>query len=320
MTHAREDPRTARLSCSVIAALILISAFAGAADAGLERTPRNRVLVVIANLKEAWGTEDLGNLREMRVFTRRLINKLPARPDVLLLQEVRHRSASRVASLLGEKTNDAYRVAVDPGRQPSRRISEIRVRYTETAILLNKDTMSKASQGAFIRSNYKARHRAPSTDVSIFRQALLLAKEDATGTTIAVASVHLLVQGRLKTLWLSERYRDRWAKQVADELRARYARSDITVIGGDFNQDLCKYDFSPDCSPRSDYYESLTNGPYDFIDAEREVDDAAHGIDLIFTSGTTFSGSADANYDPWMSPNDPKYYSDHRFRWAMVGS
>jgi hypothetical protein len=281
-------------------------------------TPDGEILVVTANLREAHDPQDLRNLREMDVFVRRLLDKLPLRPDVLLLQEVSHRSAGKVARLLTERTTDTYGVAVDAGDKVTVKLSPSRYFHRETAIVINRTTMAKVGSG-YLRTSYDPRHASGTAKVGVRRQSLMLAEEKASGFRLALASVHLATKSALKTHDLSQSYRNQWAKQITTALRQRYpAAANALTVGGDFNQDMCEYTIEKDCRPWAPFYKTYVEG-LGLKDSVRDVI-GGHGVDFVFTEGRVATAGKDATYVWKNVQNDPsRYYSDHAFRWALVG-
>ena len=254
----------------------------------------------------------------MGVFVRRLLDKLTMRPDVLLLQEVSHKSARKVARLLTERTTDTYGVAVDAGDQVTIKLSPSKYFHRETAIVINRTTMAKVSS-AYLRTSYAHKHASGTSKVGVRRQSLMLAEEKASGFRLALASVHLATKGALRTHDLSQRYRNQWAKQVVATLRQRYPAAGNTVtVGGDFNQDMCEYAIKKDCRPWAPFYKTYVDG-LGLQDSVRNVI-GGHGVDFVFTEGRVEDAGKDATYVWKNVQNDPsRFYSDHAFRWAVVG-
>ena len=306
------------LACFVLAAAFYFGPATTAPARGAPVTPDGEILVVTANLLEAHDPQDLRNLREMKVFVRRLLDKLPLRPDVLLLQEVSHRSAGKVARLLTEKTADTYGVAVDAGDKVTVKLSPSKYFHRETAIVINRTTMAKVSSG-YLRTSYAPRHASGTSKVGVRRQSLMLAEEKVSGFRLALASVHLATKSALRTHDLSQSYRNQWAKQVSTALRKRYpAEANAVTVGGDFNQDMCEYTIEKDCRPWAPFYKTYVDG-LDLKDSVRNVI-GGHGVDFVFTEGRVVDVGKDATYEWKNVQHDPsRYYSDHAFRWALVG-
>ncbi|HZA20542.1 MAG TPA: hypothetical protein VE889_06780, partial [Actinomycetota bacterium] len=146
----------------------------------------NEVLVVTNNLKEGFDERDVRNMREVRVFADRVLTKTPYRPDVLLLQEVRSKSAHYVAKVLTRKTNYRYRVVVDAARNPWRRVGGHVVK-ADTAIVMNATTMAKSGSAGYITTRWDPDGRLPERK----KNARVQLQERASSMTVSFASVHL---------------------------------------------------------------------------------------------------------------------------------
>src|SRR5687768_17287391 len=95
-------------SIHLLTMLVLVSVLGGAlsspsAAQASAHSPPGQLLVVATNLLEAWGDE-ANNNSEMDIYVSRLLNQVPYLPDVLLLQEVKYRSARYVKNLLTRET------------------------------------------------------------------------------------------------------------------------------------------------------------------------------------------------------------------------
>lgn len=144
---------------SLLHVLVALVAAATVAAAGAEdraagrnlltNSPQDEVLVVTTNLQEGFGEADLENIYELERYADRLATQLPYIPDVLLLQEVRRKSARAAARLLTNTFDQSYVVAVEPPRYPTRSTPKIRTE-TSSAIVMNEETMRKIEAGGFI--------------------------------------------------------------------------------------------------------------------------------------------------------------------------
>lgn len=285
-------------------------------------TPVNQVLVVTANLQEAFGDKDLRDLSEMTVFVDRVLAELGTRPDVLLLQEVRRKSAARVAALLTNRTGDQYAMAVAPPRRPVKTLSPRRSLHTDTGIVINTATMARASDPRFIATPYKYAHRRLTPRVIIKRHAYVLLTEKISGHRMPFTSVHYIHKRMLKS-WTVQRYFNKWAVALAENVKARFP-SDVagSSIGGDFNHQRCRYEPEYNCQIEAPFYKTLT-GTYDYTDSYRVATGMKNGlgVDFIFTHWTVDGAGKDKDYVPRLVEDDPtKYYSDHQFRWALISS
>ena len=98
-----------------IAAGLVLSALAPTPAPALrakERTPDDSVMVVTANLREAWSYSDVQSHWDMDKFVNRVLDEFRYRPDILALQEVRRASAKYVARKLSGKSGQRYQVVI----------------------------------------------------------------------------------------------------------------------------------------------------------------------------------------------------------------
>lgn len=293
---------------------------AGTSSAQDRHTPPGQVLYVTTNLLEAWDIQDMKSQSELKTYVQRLLNQTPFLPDVLLLQEVRLKSAKFVAEELTRQTSDTYTVAVKPPRRPWTQNPQRRTE-TDTAVVINSDTMKKVDKGGFISLTYERRHAADkSKRVETTRHARVLVKELDGDMKFAAASVHLQY-GHLASKALDYRYQKKWTSQVARVLKKRYPAA-MRNIGGDFNETRCR-DTSvgaSDCT-KSPFWNNLVQN-WDYNDVMFEVWKTGKrgiglgGVDFMFTTGTAVDAGSDYNYNK----NDPdQFYSDHRFFWGVAG-
>jgi Endonuclease/Exonuclease/phosphatase family len=264
-------------------------------------SPTGRTLFVTANLQEGYKHgDDLANLREMKIFVRRLLDKTPYQPDVLLLQEVRRRSAAKVARLLSRKTGHRYFIAFGGLRAP---VVRSRV-LADTAIVLNKSTMERVGDGGWIttRSDRGVRKK----------HSWGIARRKGSTMTFPMVSVHA---GGYRVKRASEKIADELASKRKDLATGRF-----NVIGGDFNEVRRRYSSGSYVS--SAFWTNLTTAPHNYRDSLYVVGAVnSNAVDYIFAKAGIHQAKADNNYHPRTAQRDPsKFYSDHRFRWAVVGS
>jgi endonuclease/exonuclease/phosphatase family metal-dependent hydrolase len=270
-------------AASVLATSLLSASSEPASDS-------HGLLVVTANLREAYDKQDLADMHEMVVFTARLLDRVPRDPDILLLQEVRHSSAAFVARLLTKATGARFTVVVDPGRRPARRLPSRSV-FRNTAIVINRETTRALAQGGFIGNAHGRR---------VGKNAYTLVTRRGASTKIALMSLHLMPHRSLAT--------KRWVVKDASLLRRKYPDADLKVMAGDFNADRC-LEFKPNCLLAPFYRELVRDRPY--IDVVRAV--AARrrgGVDYIFASGRPIAAGVDLD--------GKGRYSDHVFRWGIT--
>ncbi len=272
-------------------------------------SPAGHALVVTSNLQEAFGEADVNNHDDMRVYVRRLLDQAPHAPDVLLLQEVRGSSVRFVAQLLGKKTGTRYAIVVQPGAGWTDNATH--VIDTETSVVINTKTIGVAHDGGFISTRYKSSDGAAGVKPKIKNHAFALLTEKATGWRFAVASVHLIQTKFLRSWEIANSYRRHWSRKVADSLVAKYpqdVKADAYVIGGDFNSARCSMETGICPMP---FWKTLVSG-YDYRDANYVLA-KAHGVDFVFATGGLVEAGSDEGYSP-----KREFYSDHKFRWAVL--
>ena len=267
-------------------------------------SPPDRVVIVTANLLEGFSGADVRDLSEMDVFVDRVLDKIGYRPDVVLMQEVNSRSARYVAAEFTRRTGQKYAVIADAGDKAYRE-TDTRITKRDTAIAINTQTMSKAGTVGYIVTRYD---RGGNARVEYKYNARSLVGEDAGTMKLALASVHVPPAGITKT-----------AKALANKLDRAYPSSapeQFEVLGGDFNQVGIDY-LSYGQVKTHAFWRALT-GPFDYADSIYNVV-VGKGVDYVFVRGGVWDAGIDSSYDPTMSKSSPGFYSDHRFRWAVVG-
>lgn len=298
-----------------LAALCLLLGLYGTpAQAASSDTEPYRVLVVTANLREAYGADDVSDHQDMAIFVDRLTAQVPLTSDVLLLQEVRHSSAQWVAQRLSDQTGSQFVVTVDPGAKPTHQEGRL-TRFRETAILLNHDTMAGDGPGTYLPTRPKSSEVPEGAKPSITEHAVIGSVERSTGMALSFASVHFPPKNRLRDS-VEKAVRMRWAQNVANYTDDRYP-STLRSVGGDFNSSRCITGGGDGCS-LSPFWSGITENER-YRDGVYSV---AHngGVDFVFTGAGTYQADVDSTYDPDKAWGDStRFYSDHRFRWAVLG-
>jgi hypothetical protein len=297
----------------LLTALILATGGLVPTHAVLPPTTTERVLVVTANLQEAYDGKDVSRTGDMDHFVARLVRDAPQAPDVLLLQEVRHSSALYVARKLTAVIGSAYAIAVDPGRRPVRHTSKKTYQH-DTAILLNRDTMTAVNAGGFLPTGTKRWQMAPGRAPVVKYNAHLLAREKANGMVVPVMSVHLSPDYIFKRHRTAVAARNRWASKIAAFMATRYsgAPGRYFAVGGDFNGPRCPVSGGDNCR-QSKFYSNLMERAY--RDSVRDVV-VVGGVDFIFTKTGVYDAGVDDGYNRKTARD---YYSDHQFRWSVAG-
>lgn len=266
-------------------------------------------LIVTTNLQEAFGESDVRNSDDMRVYVRRLLEQLPQPPDVLLLQEVRGSSVRFVTQHLSEQSGIRYAIVVQPGAGWTDNATH--VIDTETSVVINTQTIDVEHAGGFISTRYKTSDGAAGVKPKIKNHAFALLSDKATDWKFAVASVHLIQNKFLRSREIAHHYRKRWSKQIAESLAAKYppsSEAEAYVIGGDFNSARCSMETGVCPMP---FWDTLVSG-LDYRDANYELA-KAHGVDFVFATAGLVAAGSDERYSP-----KREFYSDHKFRWAVV--
>lgn len=317
--------KTSKLTRAVAAAVMAVLALGALSTTSIagsvaDHSPPGQMLVVTTNVQEAWGgtTNDMRSMSELDNYVRRLLNQVPFHPDVVLLQEVRRKSAKYIKGKLTRATGDTYRFGWRPPFRPWTQNPKRRWEM-DSAILINAETTRKLDRGGWIDLTYKRSHAADkSIRVETTRHARVSVAERDGGMTLGAASVHLQY-GRMLARY-EDRYQAKWTDKIADTLMNRYPSTRRT-IGGDFNQDRCRGSSDVRNCRRSPFWANLTTDPWNyddmlyraFLDGDNGV--GLGGVDFIFTTGDTGAAGSDTSYDK----NDPsQFYSDHRFFWGVV--
>jgi hypothetical protein len=279
-------------------------------------SPDNRIVVVTANLREAWTPEDVADISDMQIFAGRVLAQTPYAPDALLLQEVSRTAAKNVASILSNRTGYTYTVA--KAKKRTRKETRSAKHLWANAILLNATTMQKLDNGGFIATGYSRDDSAGGVKPTVANSAYTFAGERGGGLKIALSSSHLAQQHQLKTERIANTYKKKWSEKIATKLKRAYggySSNRITSIGGDFNTQKCSGGYP--CHPLP-FWRTLTSDGYGYRDTIHETVNIG-GVDYIFTSGGVINANLDSTYsDP--KPSSRGFYSDHRFRWAVVSN
>lgn len=312
---------TRRMLVSLAAAGMMTASFIAPPAHGqaTQTSPADRILVVTTNVQEAWGTEDMRSQSELNRYVDRLIDQVPFIPDVVMLQEVRRKSAAFIRDRLTKVTGHTYGWGVRPPRRPWSQNPKKRTE-TDSAILIDTDTVSKLDDGGFVSLTYERKHAADKVErVEITRHARVSVRERDGDLTLAAASVHMQY-GHLLDRHV-DRYQVAWTDKLARVMANRYPNAART-IGGDFNKDRCAEKSGARSCRKALFWQNLTDDPWNFKDVLFEVFLAGKdgvglgGVDFIFSTGDPTNAGSDTSYDK----SDPsEFYSDHRFFWGVIG-
>lgn len=286
---------------------LLMSLVGGHASAASDSS----LIVATANLQEAFGTDDVADHSDMRVFVDRLLERVGSPPDVLLLQDVRKSAVRYVIDRLERKADAVYAIGQALPTLPGVKEGDKWI-SVETAVVFNTATMTMPARGDFtrVRNPWGVHEKY----VEYKSQAFVALNHESTGAELAFMSVHLPKPPRkshensLKT--------KAWVEQLATSMKERF-ETRTRIIGGDFNQTRC-VEKDPECV-ESPYWKQLNGTGYSeaLSTAQQRLhwsDRIQLGVDYIFTSGgasSVIDGSGDVD-------NPPDFYSDHRFFWAEL--
>ena len=277
-----------------------------------ERTPDDSVMVVAANLREAWDYGDVKSHWDMDKFVNRLLDEFRYRPDILALQEVRKASAEYVARKLSGKSGQPYKVVGSIASDPYSPYGGGRAAAKATAIVINTKTMKVLNNGGYFATVAKPEHEVEPYD-PVFHQYFALLQKRGTNMKFATMSVHLLPRSYMASTDLDRYYRTKWSKQMHNKLRSRYGgKSGLRyLIAGDFNQLGCERGIGDDCRVKAPFWKKLTDLGY------KDTAKTFGTIDFIWSKG--MPGALNSQDSGFRSMSDSKAYSDHAFRWAVLG-
>ena len=307
-------PRQSATLRSLLAPLLglpLVVSLMGATPAGavrLSESPPRKVLIVTANLDEAEGAYDMHHTGDLKAFVTKLVDKVPFEPDALLLQEVEQKGANFVADEMRRQTGANYRSVKDAGRSPWRK-TKSGVVATDTAIVLNMDSMKVLSSGGFISTRFSKQEAARGKPALTKRHAFLMAGERDGGLEVPMVSLHLATDFNMRSYRIAKRKRTEWAKKIVSTMRNKYPNKfdRARAIGGDWNAGRC--------SKKGHGCRVLAFWRYMNKSGHRDSHftiDTTLGVDMIFTNKSVVN----ARIDPAKNRNP---YSDHVFRWAVIG-
>lgn len=281
------------------------------ASAAKKNSPPDSLLIVTANLEEAWDYSDVQHRWDMDKFVARLLRGSKFLPDVLAVQEVRKSSVKYVARKLSRKSGQPYRVVVMPPSNPFQRYKG-RAGARETSIVANVATIKVLHDGGMMPTAAKPAHVIEPHD-PVFFQSYALLKKRSSGERFAVMSVHLYPRGYLANNDLDKYYRKKWANAMHKKLVNKYgSRKNVRyVMAGDFNQSSCLRGHWSKCYQPSPFWKSLIGRGYD------DTSDDKGQVDLIMSKGK--AGALHSMDIGFKKIPRAKRYSDHPFRWSVLG-
>lgn len=313
-----------RKMVSLLLLALLVSAFMASSvvPSGAQtpqHSPEGQLLVVSTNLQEAW-QDEANNNSEMKNYVSRLLNQLPYLPDVLLLQEVKLRSARFVKKLLTNQTGEVYGFGWKPPAQPWTQNPQRRWEM-DNGILINTETVRKLDTGGWIDLTYDRAHAADKVErVETTRQARVSVAERQGDLKLAATSVHLQYGHLLPKF--DTQYQTEWTDKLATVMANQYPKA-VRMIAGDFNKDRCEGSSDVRSCQKAPFWDNLTAADYAYDDSLYRVfrngkeGVGLGGVDFIFTTGKPEDAGSDTTYD---KSNNATFYSDHRFFWVLVSA
>jgi hypothetical protein len=292
---------------------------AAPAAPALTETPPGKVLVVSVNLYDTNGA-DASKTGDMRNFVDRVAKIVPFVPDVLLLQEVRHKSVAAVKKFMTNKTGNTYRIIVDAGRNPWKQITTTKLLGTDTAILMNADTMTQSGAEGYFKTTYKPGDAAAGSSLKFKKHAYAFVEERNGDLELPLVSIHYPKQREFASEATSQRLKKDWSRTIANGLAKKYPSSGINhtkVIAGDFNNFRCDSIVSGNCR-ETPLYGLLTGPTFKYKDSVHVMEvGQGNPIDFIFTTGNVVRANNDDGYNP-STNNSAVFYSNHQFRWSLI--
>lgn len=307
--------RRARTSTLLLASVLCTLATVAGSTAGASGrasapgvSPGGRIVVVTANLQEAFGAESRHN-SEIGVFVPRLLSQVPYRPDVVLLQDSRKKAVDRVAQLLTKQTGDRYVVGQHLRKEPWQKLPHKVWYSTETAIVVNSATMDIFGKRDWVRIRNPWGH--PKKDYTEYKgQAYLGVEEKDGGARAGIMGVHL-PKGPNKSLKVAKKFSP-WVDRLATFMKKKYPNVP-RIIGGDFNQTKC---VGKDPCKYSPFWKTLESPEFGYTESIWKIQEAKNwryriplAVDWIFTTSDIVDADGDVK-------NPPEFYSNHRFFWA----
>ena len=303
-----------------------------------------KVMVVSANLREShpsWPDDitgapysDLDSMGELSNFVNHLGKTLPAPPDVLLLQEVIAPSAQETARLLAKKFGLPYRVVIVGGytNQVGPKFDGFKHKQN-TAILINTAQIEVVGKVGFMTLSARPGDWSLDAFGVAQEQAHALLEDRKSGEKLAVMSIHWPSTPKFVSMTQATLRRADFARRATKFMTEHFPAADIRVMGGEFNVNRCGiWRESLNCDEHP-AYETITRQRHSFHDAvytvsrhslqafNRQVYNrkgVRHRIDYIFTTGKVITASRSIGYDE--QKFTPKFFSDHRYDYAWIGS
>ena len=305
--------------------------------------PDPRVMVVSANLRESHRTwpddvtgeayADLASMTELSNFVDHVAANVPRAPDVLLLQELVGRSARETARQLTKEFRTPYSVVIvgDNSNQVGVKGDDFKHKRN-TVIVVNDETMDVVGKVGFMTLT----QRPGDWPVDRFGVAQELAhallRHRESGAEVAAMSIHWATNPKFNARKTATWRRVEWSRQVTEFMATRFRGADIRVMGGEFNILRCRIWIETRRCDEHPAYDVITEAPASFNDAVlaahgespkaflRQISNRKgdpHRIDYIFATGEVYAAGRSVDY---MAPRfTPRFFSDHKYDYALIG-
>lgn len=211
-------------------------------------TDTAHLILVVQNMQEL-SKRDVRDRRDVDKFLNALMAR-PNRPDILLLNEVADEAVRYIAKKLTSKTGVSFRAALMPPDNPLKKVRGTTDHFyiTDTAVVINTQTVQKVRTGGWITTKLKASHFDRGGKASVVRgrrQGHTMLKHLPTGWLLPVMSFHLHSRGELKPGFDST-YRTKWTQQAIKFMDNKYPADSAgpqvvrRIFAGDINDLLCE--------------------------------------------------------------------------------
>ena len=266
--------------------------------------------MVTANIHETTYS-DVTDAKDLRIFVRRVLRRLPRPPDAVALQELWGRSAYKVARIFSRNTNAGYAVAVAAGDPPWSQPNPSHVIGSDTAIVVNTKKV-RVGRSGYIKLGYNVSNAAPGREVRVKKHAYAMVRKRRASFAVPLVSVHFPKTEHFSSAETSRRVKGRWVRRINKRLGRAFSKGGLRrnrVIAGDINNPRCRRD-KPLCSLTPAY--RIATREYRYRDSVSAMNGWTNPIDFIFSKTPV----VDSGVDP--RPKKKHRYSDHVFRWALI--
>jgi exonuclease III len=306
----------------------------------IDPSPDAKIMIVSANLREShaeWPDDitgvaysDMQTMGEIANFVDHLAEHTPSPPDVLLLQEVIAPSARETAVRLSEKFDLPYQVVI-AGDYSNEVARDSYLHKRNVAIIVNAAQIEVVGKVGFLTLLQRPGDW-PSYLYGIAQdQAHALLRDRSSGERLAVMSIHWATNPKFVSEAAATARRVEWAHQTKSFMINEFNSGDAMVMGGEFNFTRCgAWRESLGCDEHP-AYEVLAKGafkdavlalhrgsPKEFGRQVENRNDVPHRIDYVFVTGEIQAASRSVDYET--EKYTPRFFSDHKYDWALIGS